>query len=239
MVKALVRRAIRNFGIEVSRYDPAHSEYARFQSMLTSHGVNLLFDVGANQGGFAKDLREIGYRNRIVSFEPLSEAWNQLKAASSSDPLWEVAPRGAIGAEEGEIEMHVAANSVSSSALGMLDAHLKAAPNSGYVTTEKAQLRRLDSLGAEYLRPDSVLFIKIDTQGFEGQVLRGAREILKRTVGLRLELSFVPLYENQPLFDDLISELKELGFDLWGWTPEFYDPTTGRLLQGDGTFFRR
>lgn len=89
--------------------------------MLKAHEVNLVFDIGANAGQFAQSLRELGYRGRIVSFEPQSEAREQLERAASVDPLWEVAPKAAIGAEDGEIELNLAANSISSSLLPMLN----------------------------------------------------------------------------------------------------------------------
>ncbi len=120
----------------------------------------------------------------------------------------------------------------------MLDAHLKAAPESNYVGTEVLPLRRLDTVAAEYLRPDSRLFIKVDTQGFERQVLQGAAGLMKQATGLQLELSLVPLYENQSLYDELIATLKARGFELWDFTTDFVDATTGRVLQGNGTFFR-
>jgi hypothetical protein len=134
--------------------------------------------------------------------------------------------------------MHVAGNSVSSSALKMLDAHLKAAPQSAYVRNEPVPLRRLDTIGADFVHPDSILFLKIDTQGFETQVLQGAPISLQKAVGLHVELSLLPLYDGQCLYDEMIARLKALGFDLWDILPGFTDPRSGRLLQADATFFR-
>ncbi len=86
--------------------------------------------LALNIGQYAKLLREFGYSGRIVSFEPLSSAYSQLKAVSKKDPLWEIAPQAAIGNQEGEIIINIAGNSYSSSALPMLDAHLESAPES-------------------------------------------------------------------------------------------------------------
>lgn len=238
MLKSLVRRTLRSVGFDLRRYTLYSSPDARLMATLSAHRVNLVFDVGANCGQFGLSLREIGYTGRIVSFEPLTSAWNQLVRTSKDDPLWEIAPRGAIGSEDGEIEMHVAANSVSSSALPMLDSHVQAAPGSSYVGTERSPLCRLDSIASNYLRPDSSLFIKIDAQGFEPEVLKGASELLKQTVGVQLELSLVPLYEGESLYTKMIAQLKSIGFELWGFTPVFFDDKTGRMMQMDGTFFR-
>ena len=238
MLRSYVKRAIRHFGFELLLYQPGSSRTAHFMQVLSHHHVNLVFDVGANTGQFGRSLREAGYRGRIVSFEPLSTAWEQLVATSGKDTLWEVAPRAAIGSEYGEIDLNVAGNSVSSSALEMLSTHESTAPESRYVGTERAPLRRLDSIGMEYLRPDSVPILKIDTQGYEDRVLRGASGMMHRIKGLQIELSLVPLYEGQMLFNNLIDYVKTAGFDLWGLWPEFTDPRSGRLLQVDATFFR-
>ena len=207
--------------------------------ILSEHGINLVFDVGANAGHFGHYLRDAGYRGRIVSFEPLSTAWRQLLEASRKDPRWEVAPRAAIGSDEGELEIHVARNSVSSSILALHAAHTDAAPASGFIGKERVPLQRLDSLASEYLHSDSVPFLKIDTQGYEDRVLEGAGGIMNRIVGIQLELSLVPLYKGQRLGDELTERLKRLGFELWAMSPVLVDPQSGRLLQLDATFFRR
>jgi hypothetical protein len=82
------------------------------------------------------------------------------------------------------------------------------------------------------------LFLKIDTQGYEDRVLRGAVELLPRAVGLQLEMSLVSLYEGQRRFDEMYVELVGKGFELWSMSPAFVDPRSGRLLQVDATFFR-
>jgi FkbM family methyltransferase len=206
--------------------------------MLAFHRIDLVFDVGANTGQFGGQLRELGYAGRIVSFEPSSAAHAQLTAAARHDPLWEVASPMAIGSENGEIELNVSGNSVSSSVLPMLETHSSAAPTSAYVGSEKVPLRTLDCVADGYLRPESELFLKIDTQGYEDRVLRGASTVLKRTKGLQLELSLVPLYDGGRPFDELLAELKGAGFELWNVTPAFIDPVRGRLLQIDATLFQ-
>jgi FkbM family methyltransferase len=237
-LKSRVTRLVRRLGFDLRLYRPASSESAQLMKILSAHGINLVFDVGANAGHFGQYLRDAGYRGRIVSIEPLSTAWNELLNASRKDPLWEVAPRAAIGSDEGELEIHVARNSVSSSILAMHTAHTDAAPTSGYMGKERVPLRRMDSMALEYLHSDSVPFLKIDTQGYEDRVLNGADGIMDRIVGIQLELSLVPLYEGQRLCDDLTEWMKRLDFELWAMSPVLVDPQSGRLLQLDATFFR-
>lgn len=238
MLKNAVKKAMQSAGYEVRHYAPDATTESRYLRLLQRHRVNLVFDIGANVGQFARSLRQAGYTGRIVSFEPIAAAWQQLAEASQRDPLWEIAPRGAIGEETGELELHIAGNSYSSSLLDMLDSHVAALPNSAYVRTERVPVHRLDDVTAVYLREDSVPFLKIDTQGYEGRVLRGASQLLSRAVGLCLELSFTPLYAGQPLYREIAGYVEERGFELWDVAPAFVDPQTERMLQIDATFFR-
>ena len=225
-------------GFELRRFSVEQSENARFISMLRTHNVNLIFDVGANAGQFGVLLREIGFDGKIVSFEPLSDARESLQNISRNDPLWQIALQTAIGEENGEIEIQIAGNSQSSSVLDMLDTHVRAAPDSKYIGKEKVALRTLDSIAPDYMDSNSIAFIKIDTQGYETQVMNGAKKLMSQIVGLQVEISLVPLYKGQCLFDEMLKKLKNDGFELWSISTVFSDPNTAQLLQVDATFFR-
>ena len=237
-MKSFIHHALRRLGYDMRRYDPAVFPEAQQARMLGSKGIDLVLDVGANAGQFGCRLRQLGYAGRIVSFEPLRAARERLEAASAGDARWKVAERAALGDRDGEIEIHVSANSESSSVLEMLDAHLRSAPESRYVGRERVPLRRLDRIAAPYLTAGSVTLLKIDTQGFEDRVIEGATEILPRVCGIQLELSLVPLYANQRLFPEMLERLSGLGFEPWAIWPAFLDPQSARLLQVDATFFR-
>lgn len=239
MLKKSIKKLFRNLGFELKRYSLTTSEVARMERMLNYHHIDLIFDVGANCGQYASFLRECNYSGRIVSFEPLSSAYSQLLASSQKDPLWEIAPRTAIGDHEGEITINIAGNSQSSSILPMLDTHLKAAPKSAYCGSETVKLSRLDTLAKDYIKNDNqAIFLKIDVQGFERQVLEGATQILPLIKGIQLELSLVPLYQDQLLFAEMLELLPKMGYDLHALIPGFTDSETGRMLQMDGIFFK-
>jgi FkbM family methyltransferase len=225
-------------GFELRRFSVEQSENARFISMLRTYNVNLIFDIGANAGQFGVLLREIGFDGKIISFEPLSDAREILLNISKNDPLWQIALQTAIGEENGEIEIQIAGNSQSSSVLDMLDTHVRAAPDSKYIGKEKVALRTLDSIAPDYMDSNSIAFIKIDTQGYETQVMNGAKKLMSQIVGLQVEISLVPLYKGQCLFDEMLKKLKNDGFELWSISTVFSDPNTGQLLQVDATFFR-
>jgi len=233
-VRALAARC----GLDIKRLHPERTPEGRLAAMLASQHIDLVLDVGANTGQFARALRAGGYRGQIVSFEPLSAAHRALERVSRDDPKWEIAARAAVGERETEIDLHVAGNSYSSSILDMLDSHAHAAPESTYIGVERVRMARLDELATAHMPSSAAPFLKIDTQGFEDRVLDGAPDVLARCRGVQLELSFVPLYAGQALHDELIARLRKGGFELWGIWPGLYAPDTGRMLQVDAVLFR-
>jgi len=230
---------VRRSGIEVSRYHPELDWKRNFMHQLDSHHVNVVLDVGANSGQYAAGLRAAGFRGRIVSFEPLSAPFSLLERKSSTDPLWDCR-RCALGDSDGTISINVAGNAgESSSVLPMLKTHQEAFPPANYVGIEEVPMRRLDSVAPELLRPTDVVYLKIDVQGFEKQVLAGGSATVQdRCVGMQLELSFLPLYEGGMLIREALDMACSLGFTLTGLSPCFTDMRNGRTLQADGVFFR-
>jgi FkbM family methyltransferase len=233
------RRASRHFGIDLVRWRPQSSPDAALAKSLAHHRVDMVLDIGANEGQYAKHLREVGFRGRIISFEPLSSAYERLKATAAGDALWSVAPRGALGDGNGEVQMNVASNGgASSSIFGMMKAHEHAAPDVAYVGSETVLISRLDLAAKKFIRETDRIFVKMDVQGYELHVLRGADGILPKIIGAEIEVSFAPLYDGQPSFLDLTDWMLTRGFDIWGIVPGFADNSTGQILQADIVFFR-
>jgi FkbM family methyltransferase len=205
--------------------------------LLEFHRIDVIIDVGANVGQYGRQLRDLGFKGRIVSFEPLPVAYAELSRRVGRDAAWQ-AFELAIGDHDGQAIMHVAANSVSSSLLGMLPAHLDAAPYSEFVGDIEVEMITLSEVIDRHVDTKDRLFVKVDAQGYESRILAGAAEGLDRIQGLQLELSIVPLYEGSATLGTLIAEAERLGFTLMSIEPGFSDQRSGRLLQADGVFFR-
>lgn len=238
LLKTLIKNAVHKIGFDLHRLTPSSNPSFQLLKALNRFDVDLVLDVGANIGQFASELRSVGYKGILVSFEPLSAAHTALSQASRHDPKWLVHPRSAIGDYDGEIEINIAGNSVSSSLLPMTELHSSAAKDSAYVGVESVPLRQLDSVAPAYLAESRKPFLKIDTQGFEWQVVDGAVAILPEISGILCELSLVPLYEGQRLWMEMIQRLESEGFTLWSIQKGFTDPRGGRTLQVDAIFFR-
>jgi FkbM family methyltransferase len=237
-LKKLIKRGMRSVGFDIHRHASMANPYYQLLRALEAFDIDLVFDVGANTGGFASELRSAGYKGELVSFEPLSSAHPALQAAAIRDAKWHVYRQGAIGDFDGEVELNIAGNSVSSSVLPMMESHSSAARNSAYVASEKVPIFRLDSIAFEYLTRTRHSFLKLDTQGFEWQVLDGAQETLPHMQGILCELSLAPLYEGQRLWREMIRRLELEGFTLWSIQKGFTDLRNGRMLQVDAAFFR-
>jgi FkbM family methyltransferase len=225
-------------GYEFCRITPATHAFARRGKLLSTYRVDTVLDVGANTGGFGLELREhIGYKGRLISFEPMAAAFAELKKHAAGDARWEVL-NCALGDSVGRQEINVAGNSSSSSLLDMLPLHVEKAPHSRYVSKETIEVKTLDSIFEELCSNASNVYLKIDTQGFEGRVLKGAGKSLARIDSVQLEMSLVPLYDGEMAFGDLYAYMLDLGYRLVSVEPGFVDQKTGQVMQIDGIFHR-
>jgi FkbM family methyltransferase len=229
-------------GVELQPYvkgipvQPREEDFRRVR-LMASRGITVLLDVGANIGQYALRTRHAGYRGRIVSFEPIQAAFADLSARAAADPAWECR-RNALGSSLGESEIHISRNSYSSSLLEMEDRHLRTAPDSAYVGSERITVVPLDSVWDELVDSSDRPLLKLDVQGFELEALRGAERSLPSLIGVQCELSLVPLYAGAPSYREVLEFLDAAGFRLAGFEPALFDPETGELLQADGIFVR-
>ena len=210
----------------------------RKQKLLAVQGIDLVLDVGANEGQYGSFLRkQVGYRGAIVSFEPLSSAFALLEKTAAGDADWRPVNL-ALGDKAGSATIHIAANSQSSSLLGMLDQHRASAPEAVYRGSEQITVSTVDLQAASLGIGSKKVYLKIDTQGFERSVLEGAQNSLQHIDTLELEMSFVPLYEGQMLFPELTAYLRSLRYAMVSIEPNFCDPVSEEILQADVTFKR-
>lgn len=231
-----IHRIAHRFGVDLTQLRYEDSDWAVRMRLLQSLSPDVVVDVGANTGQFASELRLAGYSGPIVSIEPVSDAFRQLSERSRSDPDW-TPIHCAVGSTRGRVQINVSANSMSSSLLGMSDTHRKAAPGSAYIRQEKVSVYRLEEIDA--LRSFKRIFCKIDTQGFERQVLEGIGVLWPRMVAIQLETSHVDLYEDSWKHSDVMTYFADRGWEPVFVDRGFTDTRTGRMLQSDWTFTPR
>ena len=132
-------------------------------------------NVGA--GGYGAELRSTGYDQRIISFEPSSDAFRVLEARASRDVLWDTVQL-ALGKKSGEATLNLSHNLESNSILRIKDRHIAAYPQAKYVGHEVITIDTLDCVFDRYCTTDTPIFLKIDTQGLRAPGTLGCRSFI-------------------------------------------------------------
>jgi len=210
----------------------------RLARFLRDNKIDLVLDVGANTGQTGHELREYGYTGRIVSFEPLSGPYAELAAATKKDSAWQCM-QTALGDSKRQATINISGTSVSSSLLPMNQRHINELPESSYVGTETINITTLDDVYPGIAGSAVNVFLKIDVQGFELSVLRGAAQTLPKMTLVQLELLPVVLYEGQTKYFELMAHVDREGFDLISIERNFIEMSTDHFLGMDAIFRRR
>lgn len=234
-LETIFHRIIRKTGYDVVKCKFSKHEL-EVEQLLKYLNINTVIDIGANEGQYSKNIRIGGYKQRIISFEPVNASFAGLEKISAKDALWDIY-NFALGNFDGESEINISQNSVSSSILGIREALINAAPQAQFIGKQRIKVRKLDSIFKELNVDPSNIFIKIDTQGFEKNVLLGARETLKSIKAIQVEMSTQHLYQDEDLFYQVSEFLYDEGFRLVKIVRGFTN-STGELLEFDGVFMR-
>jgi FkbM family methyltransferase len=214
-----VQKCLRSRGYEVVPYPPDDWVRQRdaLRRILRQLSVDCVFDVGANRGQYGSQLRDIGYKGWILSFEPIRSHFEELSRTAATRRPWKTF-QYALGSRDGESEINVNEDGVLSSFLTRRGSQ---APNDRVMTKETVQIRRLDSIfkdcmaGIEAKR----LYLKLDTQGFDLEAMRGADGVLAQFAGVQTEVSFLAGYDGMPPAAESLAEFRSRGFDVVDFMP--------------------
>ncbi len=181
--------------------------------------IDCVLDVGARVGEFGQWLRRNGYKGGIASLEPVGDNFHQLAKAAVRDPLW-TAHQLALGSSEGTVAINVTRDSNFSSLLTRNEyAASEFGLGSAVVSKELVHLRRLDDAWPSLVANASSVYLKVDTQGWDGEVLEGASGVLDRVKALQCEVSVTAIYEGMTSWTESIQQIEELGFEVSGLFP--------------------
>ncbi len=217
----LANGCLHSLGYELVPYPP--SDWARsrevLERVLGKLAIDCVFDVGANRGQYGDQLREIGYKGWILSFEPARALFDDLSRRAARRPPWRVFPY-ALGSENGQAEINVGESSFLTSFLVPLGPS-KTLPMNRAIGKETVEIRRLDSIFEQCMEGIGArrIYLKLDTQGFDLEVLRGAEGILGSVLGAQTELSFVPIYHEMPGYMESLREFENRGFSVVDFVP--------------------
>ena len=205
---------------------------ALIRSIVEKLKIDLVIDVGANRGQFARNLRSF-YRGEILSFEPVSSAFEQLAARASSDSNWHV-HQYALGSHECTQTLNVSERTDFSS---FLKANRYCGERFGVAALgtkeETVSVRRLDEVLDEIVPniEGRLIFVKMDTQGYDIEVFKGLGNKVKQVMALQSEVSLISLYDGMPHWTECISTYESKGFGVAGMFPVTWD--SWRVIEYD------
>ena len=232
-----IRFALRQTGRDIVPLPPHWISDEYVYQQIADLRLDVVLDVGANDGYFARKLRSAGYSGRIISFEPQSVPFLALRDQAALDSNWE-SHRLAIGQEAGTLSMHVSAFSPSSSLLPIGNLHVDLMPETSEVGVEDVTVVRLDEWLSFADVVSTRVFLKLDVQGYELPALRGAGSLLHSFVGALVELNFAQLFDGQSNYYDVMTILEIAGLRFVRLTGVHSHPRTGDLLWADALFLR-
>ena len=203
-MKDFIRHNLRRIGVDIG---PVRLR-RNVMDFVVDREIDLVLDVGANLGQFALSLRRSGYRGRIVSFEPIRSVYQALAATAKADGNWE-AHNFALGAIQQAATINVSDASVFSSILQTTSIAIDFTSTAAVRRVETIEVRRLDDCFPDL--PGNTL-LKIDTQGYEREVLEGAGHALPMMKGVLLELPIIHLYQGTWQFHDALAYMAAAGF---------------------------
>lgn len=238
LLKPHLQRAIRTAGWDLHRAEIDRSIDTFLPRIFSQLGVNCVLDVGARNGEFGSSLRRMGYRGRIVSFEPIRQNCAVLTNTIGQDRKWHALPL-ALGRTEDRQEINVMSSSNFSSFLSPSDYGSDFEGND-VALREKVEIRDLDSLMPRLIagicRP--CVYLKLDTQGWDLEVIAGATNSLQHVVACQSEMSLQPLYDGMPSYAEALDRFHSLGFVPSAMFPVLRDAEL-RLVEFDCVMVRR
>jgi FkbM family methyltransferase len=203
-MRRIFRKMLRNAGFQ-RRIAPDTYD------IIVDTSINTVLDVGANDGDFGRDIRDRGYKGRIISFEPNPVAFHRLKNAIANDPLWS-AYQLALGEEDDETLLSIAENDTMSS--------IKQLTSFGESTGAKVidqvtiKIARLETFLQENQVLEKNIFLKIDTQGFEMEVRRGTGHSLNCIKAIQAEISLVHTYADELDWLEILKWMRDRKFEV-------------------------
>jgi len=199
-------------------------------------GIKTVIDVGAHSGEFSSAMHAVVPDAHIYAFEPLEECHKRLRKRLGGNGTLDCF-QVAIGDRRGTVDFWRSSFAKASSALPMTALHQSAFPWSAKNERIEVPMETLDYCIGNRNLPGKVL-LKIDVQGYEDRVLRGASEVLKRVDYVLVEVSFRLLYEGEARFHEIYEMLRQSGFFYAGNMEQLLSPEDGSVLQADALFVR-
>lgn len=206
---------------------------------LRNAGIHTVIDVGANIGQFAKYIRSMLPEARVVCFEPLPAPFQELSAWANKQKGRVSVHNVALGEKDGLVEMFQHSDfSPSSSLLHSTPVSHSYYPFTKRETPVEVRLASLDNVLDHFeITLEPGILIKLDAQGYEDRVIRGARRTFAKASACISEIDFDTLYAGQCTFSEVWRLLDDLGYRYAGNFDQTY-AIDGHVIFADALFIR-
>ena len=216
MVKTGLNGLMRPLGLELRRWRPS-TQYRYAKCLrLAMNGVErpLAIDIGAHEGQSASAILREFPKARVLSIEPSPQTFTRLQTLASQDGF--ECFNLAIGEAEGTLDINCFEKSQCNSLLPPAPARHPVLAALGLpATVVRVPVTTLDSfMQKRGLAAAEVHYLKVDVQGFEDRVLRGAQSTLAQTRHVMIEVSFCQAYAGACLVDEVCHLIRGHGFHL-------------------------
>ncbi len=229
-MRRMLRRLVRQFGF-------SRTITPSFAEIIAANQVNIVLDVGANDGDYGRELRDSGYDGRIYSFEPNPSAFKRLNEYILEDPLWNAVQFG-VGKAPGTLSLNVSKQDVFSS-FKALNEFGQTSDNAKVIDTVEAKIVRLDDYLTEHAELLDRPYLKIDTQGFEREVLEGLGDMFNEMVAIQVETSLVDSYVGETDWLESILFMRNRGFEVATMICNSTIPGRARVREFDIVYVRK
>ena len=226
-MKEFIKSVIFKLGYQLNKKKPFFD--------FIGNKIDLVFDVGAHKGGFAKMIRSDGFLKKIVSFEPQEKEFLELQSLVKKDNNWFLHKRCALGAKNAIQDLNILSETQCSSLLEPNKNSLDFEDNFKKINTQKCEVWSLDYIIENYYNLTENAYLKIDTQGYDRYVLDGCKNNIKKFKFIQIEAGLFSLYENEETYEYYINFFEKIGFTVWDLKPFAYHKS-GRLVQFDIIF---
>lgn len=226
-IKVAVHKTFNLFGFDFIKRGHFDQSYgAHLLMVFGSRGIDCVLDVGANIGQYGRFLREIGYTGYIVSFEPVKSAYEKLVNVSEGDSKW-ICHNMALGDKAETLRINVFGDTQFSSFLEASDYSKAMWQDIRQYATEDVAVVKLDEVfdSIKSITGCRNFYLKLDTQGFDLSVFRGAGESLRDIHAMQSELSLISVYDGMESSFTGIEKYREAGFLISGLFPINIEPS--------------
>jgi len=230
----------RMFGYELNKIDTQSTLATHLKMVFNAMKIDAVLDVGANKGQFGRFLRKNGFSGELYSFEPLKEPFAVLSSESDKDNNWHAINCG-LGSEKTRCEINVT-NTTEFASIRNPNAYATQMFNDLVEVTHQETIQ-LDTVDNFLLANDEKftgknIFLKMDTQGYDLEVFKGASNSLSRIVALQSELSVRAIYEGMPAYLDTLAIYSDKGYLPSGLYPVSRNKDGLSLLEVDAVLIK-